>query len=226
MATKEQQKEFLPLDQLVNWSKNPRSMNDGDQERLEKQLLTLGQYKPLLITKDGEYWCVLGGNMRLTAMKSLVEKGHDEFGSAWVSYVDAPTEKRKLEFALSDNDRAGHYDEDKLVGMMRSVADLALTDYHIDTAYTVSLESLGERYDMADVRATGSGGEVADRSTVKEKRDIYDNNTIKQIVCYFPDEEYRWAMALLESICEAQGLQNNTEAIVLALKEYEENHSV
>jgi hypothetical protein len=69
----------------------------------------LGQYKPLLITSDGE---VLGGNMRLRAYKDL---GMTE---AWVSVVEPKTEAEKLEYALSDNDRVGYYEDDKLAELL------------------------------------------------------------------------------------------------------------
>lgn len=222
----DQKKEYLPLERLVGWNKNPRSMNEGDEGRLKTQLLELGQYKPLLVVKDGEHYVVLGGNMRLKAMKALLAEGNEAFANVWVSYVDAPTEKRKLEYALSDNDRAGSYNEDQLVDMIRAVGDLALEDYHIDTSYTMDLSALVDRYDMADTRANGAGAEDADRSTKAEDKITYDTNKIKQIVTYFNDEEYRWMLELLERVCAAQGLQNNTEAIILMAKEYEQNHSV
>lgn len=54
-------------------------------ERLKKQIQKLGQYKPLLITKDGT---VLGGNMRLKAYQEL------GIENVWVNVVDAPTEEK------------------------------------------------------------------------------------------------------------------------------------
>ena len=112
--------EYRKLSALKNWDKNPRSIKDKDYERLKTQIRDLGQYKPLLITEDGT---VLGGNMRLRAYKEL---GIEDI---WVSVVDAPTEEKKLEYALSDNDRAGYYDEDLLANLIPDYPDFEWENY-------------------------------------------------------------------------------------------------
>src|SRR5690606_887797 len=119
----EMTKEFRKISQLHLWEKNPRGIMTKDFDRLKRQIQKLGQYKPLLITEDGT---VLGGNMRLRAYKDL---GIEEI---WVSVVKAETEAEKLEYALSDNDRAGYWEEDKLAEMIINTPELALHDYKID----------------------------------------------------------------------------------------------
>jgi len=126
------------LSELHNWSKNPRGIKKEDFERLKKQISKLGQYKPLLITKDGT---VLGGNMRLRAYKEL---GIDE---VWVSVVDAPTDKEKTEYALSDNDRAGYYDKKELAKLVESV-DIDLDEYKVDIEKAISLTDLFQKEEM------------------------------------------------------------------------------
>lgn len=220
------QKQYWPLDKLENWDKNPRTITEADTARLKKQLINLGQYKPLIIvpTLEGRA-VVLGGNMRLGALRELVADGHTEFANVWVSPVDAPDDKRKLEYALSDNDRAGQYQEDELVTLMREAGDgLSLEDYHIDTAYHIGLDTLGDRYDMADTRSRGYGAGTADKSKVKDAKKIFDNATIKQIVLYFANAPYEWMLDMLERICEEQGLESNTEAVEWMTKEYEKDH--
>ena len=76
-----------PIDKLRNWDKNPRGIKEKDFTRLKEQIKKLGEYKPLLITSDGE---VLGGNMRLRAYRDL---GKTE---VWVSIVEPKTEAEKL----------------------------------------------------------------------------------------------------------------------------------
>lgn len=221
-------KQMWALEHLRNWEHNPRTITDADTERLKKQLLNLGQYKPLIVVLEGNgIATVLGGNMRLTALHQLVSEGHEQFKKVWVSPVEAADDKRKLEYALSDNDRAGQYKEDELVELVRSVGDdFEVMDYHIDTAYHIGLDTLGERYDMADVRARGDEGRTgpADRSSVKDAKEIFDNAAIKQIVLYFANKEYGWMLDLLERIQDEAGVQNNTEAVVLMAKQYEENN--
>lgn len=112
-----------PIDKLHNWEQNPRTISKEGFERLKKQITKLGQYKPLLITKDGT---VLGGNMRLKAYQELGIK------EAWVSVVDADTEEKKIEYALSDNDRVGRYDDDQLANLLGSYPDVEWDDYSVD----------------------------------------------------------------------------------------------
>ena len=102
-------KEYWDISKLHEWDKNPRGIKKKDFDRLKKQIQKLGQYKPLIITPDGE---VLGGNMRLKAYRDL---GMDDL---WVSVVKPKDENEKLEYALSDNDRAGYYDADLLANLM------------------------------------------------------------------------------------------------------------
>lgn len=147
--------EIRELKSLKNWEKNPRSINEVDLERLKKQIKRLGLYKPLLITEDG---IVLGGNMRLRALQALGEK------QVWVSVVDAPDDDKKLEYALSDNDRAGQYVEEELAELL-SKSTLDRDMFAVD---------LGEATAVNDVLAmygpTGGeglpGGDSEDRSEV------------------------------------------------------------
>lgn len=125
--------ETRKLSTLKNWDKNPRSIKDKDFERLKTQIRDLGQYKPLLITEDGT---VLGGNMRLRAYKEL------QIEDVWVSVVDAPTEDKKLEYALSDNDRAGFYDSDLLANLIPDYPDFEWSNYAVDLKEPQNLQSL------------------------------------------------------------------------------------
>lgn len=124
------------LSELRNWKDNPRSIKAKDFERLKKQIQKLGQYKPLLVTPDGE---VIGGNMRLKAYQEL---GVQE---VWVSVVTPKDENEKLEYALSDNDRAGFYDEDLLANLVPNY-NIEWKDYAIDLKEPVNLGELIDRF--------------------------------------------------------------------------------
>lgn len=112
---KEDKKEMWDISKLTEWRDNPRKVTDEGLERLKFQIKKLGQYKPLLVTDKGE---VLGGNMRLRVYRELGIK------DVWVSVVKPKDENEKIEYALSDNDRIGQYDEDMLSKM--------LPNYNID----------------------------------------------------------------------------------------------
>jgi len=123
---------YMNVEQLRLWNNNPRNIEEKDFNRLKKQIQKLGQYKPLLITSDGE---VIGGNMRLRAYKELKIK------KVWVSIVEPKDESEKMEYALSDNDRVGYYDDDMLANLMPEL-DIKWGDYAIDLKPPKTLDEL------------------------------------------------------------------------------------
>lgn len=167
-------KTFFPIEDLVNWDKNPRTIDGDDMSRLKSQLLKLGQYKPLIIVMDGKKGTVIGGNMRLAAMRELIAEGHSEFAKCWVSIVIAKTEKERLEYALSDNDHAGHYEHKQLYELTSAIPDFNLSMYHIDSGYSMSLEDLADRYretEEDDFDADKEARKITD--PVSKRGDVY-----------------------------------------------------
>lgn len=130
-------KEYRKVSELHNWDKNPRSISKDGLERLKKQITKLGQYKPLLITEDGT---VLGGNMRLKAYNDM---GINE---VWVSVVEADTEEKKIEYALSDNDRVGKYEGDQLSDLIGNFPEVEWNDYAVDLKEPELVSDIMDRY--------------------------------------------------------------------------------
>lgn len=97
--------EMRKVSELQNWDENPRSISDSEYERLQEHIRRLGVYKPLLINQNN---IVLGGNMRLRALKDL---GVDE---VMCSVVLTDNKAQMIEYALSDNDQMGTTDQQKL----------------------------------------------------------------------------------------------------------------
>jgi len=129
----ETKNEYREVESLKFWDKNPRKIKKEDFERLKNQILSLGQYKPLLITEDG---VVIGGNMRLRAYRELGIK------TAWVSVVDAKDEETILKYAFSDNDRAGYYDDDLLANLSSAFPDFEWSDYAVDLTPPETLDKV------------------------------------------------------------------------------------
>lgn len=148
----EQKKEFRNIVDLTSWDKNPRFLTKSDFERLKNQIKRLGVYKPLIITKDG---VVLGGNARLQAYKDL------GFKEVWVSVVDADTEGKKIEYALSDNESVSSYEEEDLAELlMNTDAEFELEDYKINLE-SISLDKLLKKF--------GPGEELTSDGSKKDK---------------------------------------------------------
>lgn len=125
---------IVPIDELKPNPKNPRSITEAGMERLKAQIKKLGIYKPIIV--DERTGMVCGGHMRLEALKAL---GH---GEAWVSYVNTRDDQEALEYALSDNDRAGYYDADFLANLSSEFPDLPWDKYAIELSEAYPLPQL------------------------------------------------------------------------------------
>lgn len=123
-------KEFAKLSELKGWDRNPRGIKKDDFERLKRQIERLGQYKPLLVNSDG---VVLGGNMRMKAFGEL------KIDEVWVSVVDAETEQKMVEYALSDNDRSGFYQEESLAELIASNPGIDLEEFKVDLGHALTI---------------------------------------------------------------------------------------
>jgi hypothetical protein len=150
----------VSIDLLDVWKDNPRNIKTVDYARLKKQILRLGLYKPLVCFFEKGRYVVLGGNMRLLVLR---ESGIREVE---VSVVDAKTKARRLEYALSDNDRAGEYIEDKLVELVFPFQkEIDLQDYKVDLLSPIGLDQLinGRQpsEDLDQELADGEGDEDA-----------------------------------------------------------------
>lgn len=124
---------YRPVTELHEWDKNPKDATPENENRLSYQIDVLGEYKPLLVMKDGT---VLGGNRRL---KKYKEKGKQEIwtseidfvqeGDVWYAVLNGARQNKAfstkeagmLEYALSDNDEIGTYNKEKLSSLVQQV---------------------------------------------------------------------------------------------------------
>ena len=133
----------VPINQVEPWEKNPRGITKADYERLRRQIRRLHVYKRLLCFEEGGRYKTLGGNMRIRIIK---EEGYPEVN---ITQVFPRTEAEKLEYALSDNDRAGFYEEDKLSELVEEFKDdIIMEDYRVD---------LGKALDLPEILGGGRG---------------------------------------------------------------------
>jgi len=117
----------LKISQLKNWKDNPRSIQKKDFERLKSQIQEFGIYKPLLVCKNGKGYDVIGGNMRLRALKELGINKAD----CWILQFKNKAEKIKV--SLSDNDRSGYYDDQALAELVFPFKDdIDLENFKVD----------------------------------------------------------------------------------------------
>jgi len=165
----------VKLEDLSNWDKNPRGIKRKELDRLKEQIKKLGVYKPLVVCKEGDKYIVLGGNMRLRALRELGVREVE------ISVVEAKTDRERMEYALSDNDRVGYYEEDRLaeaVYEMREELDLRL--YKVDLGEPKMLAKALADY-VPDEEAGLEEGEVAFTEELLEEHNyivLYFDNTV------------------------------------------------
>jgi len=130
---------------------------------LKKQIQELGQYKPLIITPDNE---VIGGNMRLRAYRAL---GTEE---VWVSVVDPKDDNEKLKYALSDNDRAGYYDDDLVANLSSAYPDFDWSGYAVDLNPPETLDKVLFKEEVQEVEED-EVPEVSDEEPISKLGEVY-----------------------------------------------------
>lgn len=185
----------VPISQVVPWDKNPRGIKTKDFERLKKQIIKLGIYKPLICYEDKGHFVVLGGNMRIRALKDL---GLTEVE---ISIVKPKTEAEKIEFALSDNDRAGFYEEDKLAELvLPHLKDINVSDFKIDIGEPLDLRSLLERFAP---NLDGSEDQVA--ASLAERFIIPPLSVFDTRQGYWQDRKKAWTSLGIESYESREG---------------------
>lgn len=123
---------LVDIKTLKEFEDNPRNITPEGMERLKKQIKKLGQYKPLIITTEGT---ILGGNMRY---KALLELGIEK---VWVSIVKPKDNDQALEYSLSDNDRAGFYDEGLLTKLLPDF-NLDWSEYAVDLTEPLLIQDI------------------------------------------------------------------------------------
>ena len=104
--------EIINISKLKPNPENPRGIKKDAFNRLKQLIQKLGQFKPVIIDRRTGY--IVGGHMRYEAYKEL------GIAEIWVSYITTTNDAEALEYMLADNDRAGYYEQDKLVELTLS----------------------------------------------------------------------------------------------------------
>jgi len=106
--------------------KNPRIIKDAQFERLKKSIQEFPEMmvlRPIVVDGEG---IVLGGNMRLEAIKAL---GQKDIPDEWVKRAGELTEAQKEEFIVKDNSGFGEWDWDALANAWD---DLPLAEWGVN----------------------------------------------------------------------------------------------
>ena len=124
----------MKVSQLKKNPNNPRQIKGEKLELLKKSVGSFQKMmalRPIIIDENN---VVLGGNMRLAAIKAL---GLREIPDDWVKRADDLTEDEKREFIVKDNAGFGEWDYDALAN---GWDDLPLTEWGLDLPDFAAIE--------------------------------------------------------------------------------------
>ena len=134
--------------QIEGVKRNPRNITEEDMEKLKKSIRehpNMMALREMVVYPHGDKFVVLGGNMRLRALRDL---GYDE-GPCKVIPTDTPTDQLNAFIAL-DNGSFGAWDWDALANEWD---DLPLGDWGVPSwpeAKDDGKSASGERPDLSD----------------------------------------------------------------------------
>ena len=98
---------MIKVSSLKKNPENPRQIRDEKFEKLKASIQEFPQMMELRPMVVDETNTVLGGNMRLNAIKAL---GMTEIPDEWVKKASDLTEDQKKEFVIKDNSGFGEWD--------------------------------------------------------------------------------------------------------------------
>lgn len=124
---------------------NPRVIRDEKFEKLKnsiKEFPKMMKLRPMVINGDN---IVLGGNMRLRALKDL---GYKEVPDEWVKRADELTEDEQRRFIIADNVGFGEHDWE----MLANEWDVQeLSDWGLDIiGFDENVDEFGEDFTLPD----------------------------------------------------------------------------
>ena len=184
---------LLPLSKLeVNKGQidgvpeNPRFIRDEKYRKLVKSIADTPEMmtaRPLIVHQLGEKYVVLGGNMRLRAMRDLKWKQ----SPCAITPEDAPAEKLR-EYAIKDNLEYGEDDMDILANNW----DLnELKEWGMDFAWDKPQKDVHDRSEWKDGEANEEYDEFVDKFKPKlTTDDCYTPPAVYDVVLQWAKEKY------------------------------------
>tara|TARA_R100001594_G_scaffold144423_1_gene193463 strand:- start:72 stop:656 length:585 start_codon:yes stop_codon:yes gene_type:complete len=187
----------IQVSKLKTNPNNPRTINKGKFERLKKSISEFPKMLEIRPIVVDEKFIVLGGNMRLKALKQL---GITE---TYCIQENDLTPKEKKQFIIKDNASFGDWDWDMLANEWENAE---LKDWGIDVWQP-------EEEEDKEIEKDGFADQI----------DAYINAQIKQIVLYYNNEEYEIALNKLEEIRIKENLEDNTKVFNFLIEKYFKN---
>ena len=133
----------LKTSDLKLYDKNPREISDKDFSILKKYIIKHGLLSPLVV--DENTMEVLGGNMRLRAIKDL------EIEEVECNLINPKNKSEKHEIALLDNNAFGKYIKEQLISFVEDT-EIILEDFNVSFDEIKLSEVVGESEEETEAK--------------------------------------------------------------------------
>ena len=190
----------MKLTEIKSNPNNPRVIKDHKFEKLKKSISEfpkMMELRPMVINEDN---IVLGGNMRLKALKDL---GYKEVPEEWVKRASDLTDEETRRFIIADNVGFGEHDWDALANEWES-AELA--DWGMDTWQPEESGNWNESENFKDL----------------DELDGYLNKETGVLKLSFLQEQYKEIIQKLDRIQVEEYANDHSEAFLKILEKYED----
>jgi hypothetical protein len=190
----------MKLTEIKSNPNNPRVIKDHKLEKLKKSISEfpkMMELRPMVINEDN---IVLGGNMRLKALKDL---GYKEVPEEWVKRASDLTDEETRRFIIADNVGFGEHDWDALANEWES-AELA--DWGMDTWQPEESGNWNESENFKDL----------------DELDGYLNKETGVLKLSFLQEQYKEIIQKLDRIQVEEYANDHSEAFLKILEKYED----
>ena len=201
--------DIVKIEDLKPASYNPRQMTEDQVKQLTESIKKFGLVDPIIANSNPDRLnIVVGGHQRLKIALSL------GFKEVPVVYVNLNEEdERELNLRLNKN--LGQWDWEVLANQFDP------TELY-DVGFTAGELGMYE----PKVPSSEGGDNTFDRNKMGDSMDSYLNNTVKQIVLYFKNEEFNIVIPKLEKLLKDLEKDSFTDVFNALLKHYEDTKGI
>ena len=193
---------------LVPHPQNPNKHSDKQIALLAKVIRHTGWRSPIIVSKKTGF--VIAGHGRLEAAKLL-------------EVTEVPIEEQTFK---NEAEEYAHLVADNRIAELSNLsADLTLDilkKLKEDDSYDLELTGYtdDEFEALLDLHSPLSHEDSAEDTSIADKKEVYDNTTLRQITLIYQEEEYEEILEKINQIREAKELETNTDAVTVALQAY------
>lgn len=211
--------EYVPLAEVQKYPRNPKRHDEGV---LQESIDRFGFTNPLLV--DETTGQLAAGHGRLERLVDMKAKGlappkriNVAKGGEWlvpvIRGVGFKDDNELAAYVVADNRTVelGGWDN-------KLLADI-LTDFK-NTGDAAAFEGVGwSQKELESILAHASGGTVRSPNTPEANQASYDAGEVKQVVLYYPGDQYAGVIAKLDLLMADLEMDNHSEVVDFLIKQ-------